>query len=465
MELIEIEKTPLSTGELYSGSGYWNERAFIPNGYGKKYFDGVHADIIGFFKDGNLEGPSYFSKGKVMHTIIMKNNRANGWGLKIDSGKLTFGYYKENKMVLDLTSCVDWLFDAMMEMPEDQIMHFYKKSAMISVGYKRDDFTGDYTEGFHFMSDGTVYVGTTSSTKMTGELLRFGNNADVSIGVFEKGNLVKPLSLPELIDLYIEMHYKPAVTMLHWATLYEKYSNKGQEFDAKEHVTKFRRKYFNALLGNYSDFTTDINASKDVFDVFDDLYLKKATISDLQKTILTKDNRENKLIHTISENIFPLRNIELKKIINRDLHTCYLGMTRNGVPYGYGYYNELYKGFTIGIFPLAKYDKLLSDDCSYIFSLAQYNIVDCSFYDKYYYVGEVESKAARKGNNKYTTSRYGLAILENGMYIGEYPVGYHMKLCIGHFYDLNGNVYEGSFQLPIENTPEWEDKDGSRFPW
>ena len=86
MELVKEDNVILSDGRRYRGWGYYKNGEFIPQGCGKKFFDGYYA--YGNFKNGILNGPAIVSHNYCMNTAIFKNDRGNGWGLCINGGTL-----------------------------------------------------------------------------------------------------------------------------------------------------------------------------------------------------------------------------------------------------------------------------------------------------------------------------------------------------------------------------------------
>lgn len=200
----------LPDGHYYSGYGYQNGFNFIPNGFGKKEYTDMC--VTGNFVDGVLCGPSLSSHGYYMYTMNMKSNRGNGWGLCINGGMLIeFGYYKNSQLQANLLDAVDWYYRKMTLNPRDESMsHFYTSKVdghlvEIHVGWSGtppDNGVSLCYIGFHFMDDGSVWVGTSATRRQTGTLVKFIADGYIQVGEFENGELVRPMDIQEVIDSY-----------------------------------------------------------------------------------------------------------------------------------------------------------------------------------------------------------------------------------------------------------------------
>lgn len=56
--------------------------------------------------------------------------------------------------------------------------------------------------GFHFMSDGSVWMGNTSTRRFTGSLIHFRNDGCIDCGNYENGELIETLDIQNIIDNY-----------------------------------------------------------------------------------------------------------------------------------------------------------------------------------------------------------------------------------------------------------------------
>lgn len=210
MEKEQVKQISLSDGNCYTGWGYNNPQGFIPHGCGKKYFKDYYA--YGNFQNGVLEGPAIVSHDFYMNTAQFKNNRGNGWGLCINRGELAeFGYYKDSQLIVDLTEYALWYFNKMKAAGRnDDMLSVYTFNAShdvaeILIGYRGasvQNSIGLCYMGFHFMSDGSVWMGNTSTRRFTGSLIHFRNDGCIDCGNFENGELIETLDIQNIIDNY-----------------------------------------------------------------------------------------------------------------------------------------------------------------------------------------------------------------------------------------------------------------------
>lgn len=210
MELIQVNNTTLPDGCRYTGWGYNNYGEFIPQGCGKKFFNDYYS--YGNFRNGELNGPAIVSHDMYMNTTQFKNNRGNGWGLCINRGQLTeFGYYENNYLKVDLSDFALWYFTKMQtaERCENMLtVYTFKEShevAELLIGYKPTPLqngVGRVGMGFHFMADGSVWMGNTATRRFTGKLIHFCSDGTIDCGEFENGELKERLELQEIINAY-----------------------------------------------------------------------------------------------------------------------------------------------------------------------------------------------------------------------------------------------------------------------
>lgn len=213
MELCKVERMYLPDGNTYTGWGYIDDMTgdFVPHGCGKKFYQGYYA--YGNFRDGVLNGPAIDSHDYYMTTCFFKNNRGNGWGLSLNRGTLTeFGYYVNSELKCNLSDFVLWYFAKMEDSDRrhENMLHVYthketKEAVELLIG-----FTGTQPEngiaycymGFHFMADGSVWVGTTETRQMNGMLIHFRPDGLIDAGNFRNGELINRMELQEIIDKY-----------------------------------------------------------------------------------------------------------------------------------------------------------------------------------------------------------------------------------------------------------------------
>lgn len=210
MELIQQNNIRLEDGHKYSGWGYFENGQFIPHGCGKKYYPDHY--IYGNFNRGLVEGPAIESHDMYMQTMQFKNNRGNGWGLSINRGGLSeFGYYKENKLHIDLSDFALWYYTKLEDAGRDENMltvYTFKSSHEVSellIGYKPGPIqngVGLVGMGFHFMHDGSMWMGNTATRRFSGNLIHFNSDGTIDCGNFENGELKERMELQEIINAY-----------------------------------------------------------------------------------------------------------------------------------------------------------------------------------------------------------------------------------------------------------------------
>ena len=211
MEILQVKQEILADGHRYTGSGYYDQTGFIPQGCGKKYYDGYY--VYGNFKNGEINGPAIVSHNTYMNTCHFSGNRANGWGLCLNQGELTeFGYYENSKLKVDLTDIVEWYFTKMKisGRTDESMLHMYtynetKEVSELLIGFKGTPATngvGLCYMGFRFKADGSVWIGTTGSRILTGNLLHFCPNGQIEAGKFDNGQLEEPQGIQNIIDDY-----------------------------------------------------------------------------------------------------------------------------------------------------------------------------------------------------------------------------------------------------------------------
>ena len=203
MDLLAVENELLEDGVKYTGSVYVKNGKKIPHGYGRKNFPDYYYESR--FIDGIANGPTYINHNHYMIACQSQNNRGNGWGMMIIGGVLTFGVYRNSELAVDLTNFVSWYFDKILKQNyQNSMFYSYPKAGEIFIGIpgkKYDEFTSSFM-GFHFMDDGSLYVGTTSDLNKNGILLKFNNNGIIEIGEWESGKIKAHLSISEVLDKY-----------------------------------------------------------------------------------------------------------------------------------------------------------------------------------------------------------------------------------------------------------------------
>ena len=169
MELSKQDNIRLADGHKYSGWGYFENGHFIPHGCGKKYYRDYY--VYGNFIKGLAEGPAIESHDMYMQTMQFKRGRLS-----------EFGYYKYSKLQVDLSDFAIWYFAKMQDAGRDENMltvYTFNSShevAELLVGYKPGPIqngVGLVGMGFHFMHDGSIWMGNTASRRFSGKLIRY----------------------------------------------------------------------------------------------------------------------------------------------------------------------------------------------------------------------------------------------------------------------------------------------------
>lgn len=210
MELTKQDNMRLADDHKYSGWGYFENGHFIPHGCGKKFYRDYY--VYGNFNNGLVEGPAIESHDMYMQTMQFKHNLGNGWGLSINRGRLSeFGYYKDSKLQVDLSDFALWYFTKMQNAGRDENMltvYTFNSShevAEMLVGYKPGPIqngVGLVGMGFHFMHDGSIWMGNTASRRFSGKLIHFNSDGTIDCGIFENGELTERMELQEIINAY-----------------------------------------------------------------------------------------------------------------------------------------------------------------------------------------------------------------------------------------------------------------------
>lgn len=208
MELEKLEQI-LEAGNRYYGWGYFDSNnKFIPYGCGKKYYEGYYE--YGNFLHGILNGPAIVNYGNRMVIQHFVNGKGKGWGLCLANGGLSnFGYYEEGKIIYNYASLVSWYFNMMLSWYNSanmlNMLNMYSSKETHQVTYLWIGFVfGEkILMGAKFTPDGSVWIGDTRKLEPTGFLMHFCPNGRIDVGSFEKGELVKRLSIRSYQILYI----------------------------------------------------------------------------------------------------------------------------------------------------------------------------------------------------------------------------------------------------------------------
>lgn len=439
-EIVKVEKVSLPGEKVYTGQGYYSGTTFIPHGFG--WLSIRDSRVYGYFVEGVLNGPAYHPMDYMMYTMHMKNDRGNGWGIMINSGVLVFGKYENSDLKVEMTDAVQWYYDLMIRMGKRESMfHGFYNAGEIMIGWKGNGLD-DYM-GFHFLLDGTLFVGSSKSLKKTGYFMKFCNDGMIQIGEFIDGVLATEMDIQSLINHYYDDDLLQLQSTLN-----------GGDFDPNNKVL-------------YQDIRID--TSINYFNLSEKPSLKKEIQMSHESfaRIEEMENDSPEYIDCVDAIALPLDSdeITIKRIKLQDGEMTFWGMVdEDDSPLGYGLI-EIESSNAMSLV-FHDYDEIhnFEDECQFLFDNC-HRVQSACFYGSNAYIGDITSKASWYESSHYSTSRYGVAILKEGMYVGEFPAGFKMKKVIGRFYDLNGDVWSGVFNLPIEQDPDWIDKDGGIFPF
>lgn len=145
---------------------------------------------------------------------------------------------------------------------------------------------------------------------------------------------------------------------------------------------------------------------------------------------------------------------ECKIMSSSDYNIEYIGMFYKGRLHGYGCILNYKNGTAkFGIFKNGYLYKNLHNKFRDIYTKIgkDSKIISSRFFGCGTFIGELVSIAASEENPELRKDRYGIIILKNGMYVGCFPPGFFFTRCDGCFYDLNGQVHNGTFDIDIED--------------
>ncbi|MGN0049535.1 MAG: hypothetical protein ACI37U_11660 [Bacteroides sp.] len=225
MNIEEVSNYVLPDGSTYRGWGYYSKGSFIPHGAGKREYNDFY--IVSTFRNSLPDGPTLISHHLYMHVIQYNNNQGNGWGMCVEQGKLKeFGYYVNNQLKVDVTDFALWFFsymtrynrnDNLLKIKNDKDTHDISD---LFIGCKD---CGTYYNiaapymGYHFMPDGSVWIGETIGRIFTGTLIHFRPDGQIECGNFLDGELIETIDLQVVIDSYfLEQNSDEQVVDIHF---------------------------------------------------------------------------------------------------------------------------------------------------------------------------------------------------------------------------------------------------------
>ena len=203
--ISDVKNVPLKEGSVYSGKALQMGNICMPNGYGIKVYKEKGNTRIGSFYRGGSTGniiwasyPDYLYAGCALEEI------PNGWGFKLAKGQFTFGYYKEGKLYKDMSP---FATDVYLSMTGKGLQVSPVEAEVCRIAVGRQPKEDRNFIGFQFLENGTVYLGEASKNNthcLTGHFISFDIDGKVRYGIFDDGELVKPMSQKEYFDVYGE---------------------------------------------------------------------------------------------------------------------------------------------------------------------------------------------------------------------------------------------------------------------
>lgn len=181
----KVEKQKLQDGAIYTGEALLQTNGYyLPHGYGKKIIS-KDIEMTGHWVNGLANGMCYCNMHFAMVTGHFVDNHPRGWCLSIEGGRgFVFGVFKNDDCVVPIGDSVLW----MMQIINFNLKTSYKTGQILVGEIKRNK-----AQGFFFMNNGDVYVGTDTDLNMgkTGVFFKFSKDGYVKIGRFEKGELME----------------------------------------------------------------------------------------------------------------------------------------------------------------------------------------------------------------------------------------------------------------------------------
>ena len=268
MELQNIQGVKLANGGIYNGWGFYKNGLFIPHGSGKLSYENYY--VRGNFVEGLLDGPAIVSHDYCMTTAQFKNDRGNGWGLCINSGILVeFGYYENSQLKVNLLDFVNWYYEKMKHSwrAGENMLNIYSSKATKEVTDLLIGYANKMTNiglpsgfmGFHFLADGSVWMGDSEKQDWSGDMIHFLPNGTIDCGHFRNGILTESYTLQKLIDIYYgtEEIPKDSIVFDFFPNIRNRQKTEDELEDARRRE-QFRgieepRVDFNYFTGLYSD--------------------------------------------------------------------------------------------------------------------------------------------------------------------------------------------------------------------
>lgn len=249
MDTQIVQKVTLNDGCLYSGEAIVVSNKYIPHGWGKKLLQNTNS-ATGVFENGVSNGLTYYNRHNDMYLGYMDKHTEtmNGWGIRMAMGVLYFGVWKDSNMIIDFSEQVQWMmFKLVRENYQNTFINIYPKLNEILFGIPGKEFENSARlySGFHFMTNGEIYVGTCleGGIKKTGDFIKYNKNGTITIGEFEDGILIKNMDIQRILDMYLGVDFSASQSGRDMMSIYGFENIMGDKgFDA-DPLTIERRKF------------------------------------------------------------------------------------------------------------------------------------------------------------------------------------------------------------------------------
>lgn len=222
----EVKNITLNDGSTYTGSVIYVGENPIPHGMGVQKFHDHNES--GMFNNGKLDGVCYLNYHDWMYIGICKNDETNGWGIKAEKGKVSFGVYVNGELKVDLTQLIKLFWHKINEIANDldKGLAYTRKNGEIFLGVPESIYSKRL--GFHFLNNGEVFLGVCDygRTDITGEFIHFDLDYNIHKGRYEDGQFVEVVDDVKFIsecnifidhaylDFDISMNYSPKSFLL-----------------------------------------------------------------------------------------------------------------------------------------------------------------------------------------------------------------------------------------------------------
>ena len=196
----DIVSITLPNGGSYRGYGKEVNGQLIPDGTGFcKYPD--HSEA-GTFRDGKLEGLSYYKYAQWMAVGMSSKGEINGWAFKKVGKKVSFGVFEHGRLRVSLTPLIIAFVRRILEVAEEREKGFIwiMRNGDILVGNEQEEHERQF--GFYFVGNGEVFLGIFDYNHydITGKFLHFDKDYNISVGEYNNGVLVNRITKLDLAN-------------------------------------------------------------------------------------------------------------------------------------------------------------------------------------------------------------------------------------------------------------------------